>query len=438
MTKRYIGSSRRVTSLGQQQWAPTLTAHDPNPPIPLEDAPLPNAIAPLTSGYTDVLKDTDLESDVTQVYGEAPAVNVEVILSVYDPNLTEQDQVEDTAYSFVVDAPQDGPIAVWLTEEFAVTSDPEEAYLSLVFEPEPATPEPAIITGYSSEEEELEKLEQYVSNVVYAEAPAVPAEDPIKFSAEVSEAGEVVELEGSELSLLYDDAPAGDTEAVLVLHFDDESPGLEQPLESETTGVTTDAPGVEEPFPIGTVYSAELEEQIALLEAELAGVFADPPAPEEVFPIGTTYSADLEEEIGLLEAELAGVFEDAPPPPDPAPILSDPVAAEPIEEVKPEEYGSFMVHAEAPVIEEQDALIDVVVSDDPVYPDTEDSVTLIHLEDGDTAVLTIELDDPVSMELEPAEISYFFEDAPVVTSVMRVWIGRGAVVGTGMRTFIKG
>lgn len=432
MTKRYIGSSRRVTSLGQQQWAPTLTAHDPNPPIPLEDAPLPNAIAPLTSGYTDVLKDTDLESDVTQVYGEAPAVNVEVILSVYDPNLTEQDQVEDTAYSFVVDAPQDGPIAVWLTEEFAVTSDPEEAYLSLVFDPAPAGD---IITGYSSEEEELEKLEQYVSNVVYAEAPAVPAEDPIKFSAEVSEAGEAVELEGSELSLLYDDAPAGDTEAVLVLHFDDESPGLEQPLESETTGVTTDAPGVEEPFPIGTVYSAELEEQIALLEAELSGVFEDS-------QIEAVLTVDLPDTEGLdsaaIDSEIASYFEDAPPPPDPAPVLSDPVAAEPIEEVKPEEYGSFMVHAEAPVIEEQDALIDVVVTDDPVYPDTEDSVTLIHLEDGDTAVLTIELDDPVSQELEPAEISYFFEDAPVVTSVMRVWIGRGAVVGTGMRTFIKG
>lgn len=43
MTKRYLGVSGRSRSTAQTQWAPTLTSHDPNPPISLETGAVPDS-----------------------------------------------------------------------------------------------------------------------------------------------------------------------------------------------------------------------------------------------------------------------------------------------------------------------------------------------------------------------------------------------------------
>ncbi|TXH49415.1 MAG: hypothetical protein E6Q97_22760 [Desulfurellales bacterium] len=197
-----------------------------------------------------------------------------------------------------------------------------------------------------------------------------------------------------------EDAP--EQPAVIELQLDD--PSWDRPTEESIISIVLDeAPA--EPQEVTIIQSGYYDfRPDEVVDSEVGYTFEDAEAPVET-DVPESYVTSLEEEIGLLESYLGLLVEEA--------------------EV-PDEGSTQAIVAE---IAELLAIEESFVPTDPIE-DAPPELEVIY------QVVTDEFE--VRYDADPTEITYYVEDAPPVTNVMRVWIGRGTVTGTGTRVFIKG
>ena len=211
---------------------------------------------------------------------------------------------------------------------------------------------------------------------------------------------EGAEIADSVYHVQIEDAP--EQPAVLEIHLDDPDWGM--PTEESVISIILDEAELA-PQEVTIIQSGYYDfRPDEVVESEIGSVIEDASVVEET-DVPESLVTSLAEEIELLEGYLGLLFEE-PEVPDQGSV--DAVTTEIAELIGTDE--SF-------------------IPTDPIE-DAPPELEVIY------QIVTDEFE--VRYDAVPSEIVYYVEEAPPITNVMRVWIGRGTVTGTGTRVFIKG
>lgn len=251
-----------------------------------------------------------------------------------------------------------------------------------------------LIAGYH----EYRPVETDPSDVyqIYEEASA-PVDVEVIVTVYDPSIPEGAEIADSVYHVQIEDAP--EQPAVLEIHLDD--PEWRVPTEESVISIILDEAELA-PQEVTIIQSGYYDfRPDEVVDSEIGSVIEDASVVEET-DVPESLVTSLAEEIELLEGYLGLLFED-------------------------EDQGS--VDAVTTEIAELIGTDESLIPTDPIE-DAPPELEVIY------QIVTDEFE--VRYEAAPTEIVYYVEDAPTPTNVMRVWIGRGTVTGTGTRVFIKG